>query len=76
MSTLAQELDEHLQRLDPATAGHVERLVREVLALTKPIAQPATVTHGEEEGLHQLARLAEPLGTLTNAEIDRAVYGH
>ncbi len=31
-STIAQELDQQLQKLDPETARQVERLLREVLA--------------------------------------------
>ena len=73
MSTLAEQLDERLQRLDPQTAAHVERVVREVLALTEPVAQGRSGEPGP--GLDALASLAEPMGRLTNADIDRAVYG-
>ena len=75
MSTLAEQLDARLQQLDPQTAAHVERVVREVLALTDPAIQdsmPARSPQGT--GLADLAAFAEPMGRLTNAEIDRAVY--
>jgi len=74
MSTLAKELDERLQNLDPRTAEHVERLVREVLALTEATASTRQVAD-EFDGLLRLAEAAEPLGAMTNAEIDGAIYG-
>lgn len=75
MSTLAEELDAHLQRLDPRTAQHVERLVRDVFALTEPAGNAATPRMDDREGLLRLAAVAEPMGAMTNAEIDQAVYG-
>ena len=42
MSPLAEELDQHLNQLDPRTAEHVERLVREVLALAADQRAPHT----------------------------------
>ena len=76
MSTLARELDERLQSLDPQTAARVERLVREVLALTET-ARPAPFSADPKNtgSLRELAALAEPMGALTNEEIDRAIYG-
>jgi hypothetical protein len=36
MSTLALEIDETLQQLDPESAARLERLVRDAMALVKP----------------------------------------
>ena len=43
MSSIAQELDESLRKLDPETAQRVEHLVREALALAgrAPMAKDA-----------------------------------
>ena len=76
MSTLASELDERLQNLDAKTAAHVERVVREVLALTEATRPPAKPADAKAaSALLDLADLAEPMGALTNEEIDRAIYG-
>ncbi len=75
MSTLAEELDAHLQRLDPRTAQHVERLVRDVFALTEPGPNADAPWVDDHEGLLPLAAVAEPMGAMTNAEMDQAVYG-
>ena len=75
MSTLAEELDEHLRKLDDRTALHVERLVREIVALTTPPRDPARPQRENSAGLLELAALAEPMGAMTNAEIDEAIYG-
>ena len=76
MSTLAEQLDARLQQLDPRTAAHVEQVVREILALTEPATQDVSPLRSPQgTGLAELATFAEPMGTLTNAEIDRAVYG-
>ena len=69
MSCIAQDLDDTLRRIDPQAAKRVERLVREILALAE---SPAT---GEGRSLLDLAAHAEPMGVLTNAEIDQAIYG-
>jgi hypothetical protein len=74
MSILAAELDERLQQLDPRTAAHVERLIREALALTESV--PAPPDGGRSAtGLMALAEAAEPMGVLSNREIDACVYG-
>lgn len=74
MSILARELEQRLHELDPRTADHVERLIREVLALTE--ASPAVVEGGTSpEGLLRLADAAEPMGVLSNREIDADIYG-
>ena len=75
MSTLAEELDAHLQKLDPRTAQHVERLVRDVFALTEPAGNLGAPLANDNDGLLGLAAVAEPMGAMTNAEIDQAVYG-
>lgn len=75
MSSLAKELDERLRKLDPRTAEHVERLVREVLALTEVTDGTNSKMADNDDGLLRLAEAAEPLGAMTNAEIDRVVYG-
>ena len=71
MSRIAQDLDETLRRLDLQSAQRLERVVRELLVQAEP---PAT---GQDAGgsLADLAAHAEPMGVLTNAEIDRAIYG-
>jgi hypothetical protein len=38
MSALALEVDQAMQQLDAVTASRLERLVRDALALVKPIA--------------------------------------
>jgi|GEM_PF-5328597 len=74
MSHLASELDQRLHQLDPRTAAHVERVIREVLALTESV--PVAVDGGTSpEGLLTLADAAEPMGVLSNREIDASVYG-
>jgi hypothetical protein len=77
VSTLAEELGERLQRLDPQTAAHVERAIREVLALTESVAQEPSAKLVNRQGteLAALASLAEPMGRPANADIDRAIYG-
>ncbi len=75
MSTLAEELDAYLQRLDPRTAQRVERLVRDVFALTEPAGNADAPRMDDCEGLLRLAAVAEPMGAMTNAEMDQAVYG-
>jgi hypothetical protein len=78
MSKLAQELDERLQHLDPETAAHVERLVREALALTRPPSPGTTAQPAATAGtptLEVLASIAEPMGPMTDEEMDRAIYG-
>ncbi len=73
MSILAAELDERLQQLDSRTAAHVEQLIREVLALTE--VAPASEKDGmSAEGLLSLAAAAEPMGVLSNREIDACIY--
>lgn len=49
MNKVAQELDQRLQQLDRATAEHVERLVRDALAL----AGAATGGGAPADGLRQ-----------------------
>ena len=71
MSSIAQELDETLRRIDPQAAQRIERLVREILIL----AAPPDVGRDGSPSLLDLADHAEPMGTLTNAEIDQAIYG-
>ena len=71
MSSLAQELDETLRRIDPQAAQRVEHLVREILAL----ADPPIAEKGNGASLLKLADHAEPMGDLTNDEIDQAIYG-
>lgn len=74
MSILAAELDERLQQLDPRTAAHVEQLIREALALTE--MAPASSPRGTSaNGLLALADAAEPMGVLSNREIDACIYG-
>ncbi|HEV7401673.1 MAG TPA: hypothetical protein VGO11_02060 [Chthoniobacteraceae bacterium] len=76
MSSLARELDEYLQSLDPERAQHVEAAIRGLMAMTK--AQPPLdldVPIDESDGLDSLAAFAEPMGPMTNEEIDRAIYG-
>ena len=77
MSIVAEQLDERLRQLDPQTAAHVERLVREVLALTQPPSQGTAprLPADRTPTLAALAAIAEPMGAMTNEEIDRAVYG-
>lgn len=75
MSTLAEELDAHLQKLDPRTAQRVERLVRDVFALTEPAGHAGVPAENDGGGLMWLAAIAEPMGAMTNTEIDQAVYG-
>ena len=44
------------------------------LARIVPIAQPAEISPSDP--VFRLHELAEPLGPLTNGEIDAAIYGH
>ncbi len=76
MSIVAEQLDQRLRQLDPQTAARVERMVREILAITAPIASSkgAPAAHSSPP-LSSLAGYAEPMGAMTNEEIDRAVYG-
>ena len=76
MSIVAEQLDQRLRQLDPQTAARVERMVREILAITAPIAwsKGAPAAHSSAP-LSSLAGYAEPMGAMTNEEIDRAVYG-
>ena len=76
MSIVAEQLDERLRQLDPQTAARVERMVREILAITDPIASSkgAPASHASAP-LASLAGYAEPMGTMTNEAIDRAVSG-
>lgn len=68
--------EERLQNLDAKTAAHVERVVREVLALTETPRLPTTPADAKAVGsLLELAAIAEPMGALTNDDIDRAIYG-
>ena len=71
MSSIAQELDETLRLIDPQAAQRVERLVREILVLVKP----SNAREDAGPSLLDLADRAEPMGVLTNAEIDQAIYG-
>jgi hypothetical protein len=76
MSIVAEQLDERLRQLDPQTAARVERMVREILASTDPNASSNRVPDGHAiTPIASLAGYAEPMGTMTNEEIDRAVYG-
>ena len=43
MSALALEIDQTMQELDTATASRLERLVRDALALVKPVAVAGSV---------------------------------
>ncbi|HBJ86766.1 MAG: hypothetical protein Q8M07_26905 [Prosthecobacter sp.] len=43
MSALALEIDQTMQQLDAATASRLERLVRDALALVKPVAAAGSV---------------------------------
>ena len=71
MSSIAQALDETLQRIDPQAAQRIERLVCEILVL----AEPYGVKESGGSSLLELADHAEPMGVLTSAEIDQAIYG-
>lgn len=71
MSRIAQDLDETLRRIDPHAAIRVERLVREILVL----AEPPLAAESNGLSLLELAGYAEPMGVMTNAEIDQAIYG-
>ncbi len=78
MSAIAQELDETLRRIDPGAAERVTRLVRGILLLVEGrngINGCTAPEQDEETLLLNLAAHAEPMGVLTNAEIDLAVYG-
>ena len=41
MTTIATELDDRLQRLDPAAVAHVEKLIFEALALAESRQHPS-----------------------------------
>ena len=75
MSIVAEQLDERLRELDPQTAARVERMVREILAITDPAAMEKREASRRGTPLASLADHAEPMGVLTNADIDCAVYG-
>lgn len=78
MSGIARELDETLQRIDPSAAERVTHLVREILLLAETQGVPNKPVRNElakATRLLDLATHAEPMGTLTNAEIDEAIYG-
>ena len=76
MSIVAEQLDQRLRQLDPQTAARVERMVREILAITDPIPSSNGTPAGHTSApLASLAGYAEPMGTMTNEEIDRAVSG-
>jgi len=77
MSIVAEQLDERLRQLDPQAAAHLERLVRELLALTQPSSHGTAPGSSEERTstMAAIAAIAEPMGTMTNEDIDRAVYG-
>ena len=78
MSSIAQELDATLQRIDPQAAQRVTRLVREILLLAEARGQKndsGGPEQGGERHLLDLAEHAEPMGALNNSEIDQAMYG-
>ena len=78
MSGIAQELDAALQRIDPREAERITRLVRGILLLAETPAEPEAAglsSPAAEEQLLGLAAYAEPMGVLTNSEIDQALYG-
>jgi hypothetical protein len=71
MIGIAQELDATLRRIDAHSAQRIERLVREILVL----AELPCVDDESGPSLLELSDHSEPMGVLTNAEIDRAIYG-
>ncbi len=77
MSGIAQELDETLRRIDPRAAARVTRLVRDILLAEAHADSPAPAgpVPDSADSLLELAALAEPMGRLTNEEIDLAIYG-
>lgn len=75
MSILAQEVDELLRKLDPERAQQLESAIRGALARASVAEADLRSAGFETDGLDALAAYAEPMGPLTNEEIDRAIYG-
>jgi hypothetical protein len=73
MSSLARDLDEYLQTLDPERAQHVEAAIRGLMA--KPQPEDADDASYSGKGMLGLAHHAVDMGSMTNEEIDRAIYG-
>jgi hypothetical protein len=59
MSALALEIDQIMQQLDAATASRFERLVRDALALVKPVAAVGSV--GRQSIRFPLVQGAKPI---------------
>lgn len=59
MSVLALEIDQTMQQLDAATASRLERLVRDALALVKPV--PAAGSMGSQSIRFPLVQGAKPI---------------
>jgi hypothetical protein len=75
MSILAQEVDELLQKLEPERAQQLEAAIRGALALASVPEADLRSAGFATDGLDALTAYAEPMGPLTNEEIDRAIYG-
>ena len=67
MSTIAQELDQQLERLDPETARRVEQLVRDALALA--------ASHEQKADAWPDGYFAETSGALAGERFERPEQG-
>jgi hypothetical protein len=73
MSAIAKELDDYLHSLDPLAARKVEEAVRDLISHAAAEKKPLEAE--SKRGMLALADFAESMGGMTNAEIDRAIYG-
>ena len=55
----------------PSVAPGEHRVVLSIDEAARPIADEVT----QDDPIYRLADLAEPMGSLTNGDIDRLVYG-
>ena len=72
MKTIAPELDQRLQQLDPVTAASVEQLVRDALRLAE--GKSAPMTNDEAVAAHR-AHIARFVGMWADDDFERPPQG-
>ncbi len=72
MTTIAAELDQRLQQLDPVTAASVEQLVRDALRLAE--GKCAVIANAEAVSAHR-AHIARFAGIWAEDDLQRPTQG-